>query len=120
MTTEELQNSPVFKEWAKGKVVLIHNTYYDSQEGLPSYIVITQRELKHLEIQDFNYDSRAFELYKEGKHPQYKDSYRITRFWKSPNRKDQLDKIHVSVDHADINAQQAFEILLSDYSRGLA
>ncbi len=120
MTVEELKKSPEFKEWVKGKVILIHNPYWDAQEGLPAYIVISQRELKNLELEDFNFDSRSFDLYKKGKHPQYAASYTITRFWKSPNRKDQLDKIRVSVDYSDISTDEMFALLLSEYSRGLA
>ncbi len=116
MTPEELKNSPVFKEWVKGKVVLIHNTYFDAKEPFYSYIVISQKELKDLELEDFAYDSHSFELYKEGKNPQYKDSYRITRFWKNPAS----EIIHISVDQTDITAHKAFELLLSEYSRGLA
>ena len=92
LTEEILKNSPEFKTWIKGRVSLIHNTYHDSKDPYPAYIVIHSSDM--------------------GK-------WNITRFWKSPNRKDQLDKIHVSNDHSDISTDEVFKLLLSDYSRGL-
>ena len=92
MFTEEiLKTSKEFKEWITGRVALIHNTYFDSKEPYQTYIVL------HSDM---------------GK-------WTITRFWQSPNRKGQLDKIHVSNDHVNISTEEVFKILLSDYSRGL-
>jgi len=91
-TEENLKNSTEFKEWITGRIALMHNTYFDSKEPYQTYIVV------HSDM---------------GK-------WTITRFWKSPNRKDELDKIHVSNDHVEISTEEVFKILLSDYSRGLA
>lgn len=91
LTEEDLKNSKEFKEWITGRVALIHNLYPDSEEPFPTYIVI------HSDM---------------GK-------WTFTRFWRSPNRKDQLDKIHVGNDYENISTEDAFKILLSDYSRGL-
>ena len=91
-SVEELKNSKEFKDWVTGRVALIHNTYFDSRTPYETYIVL------HSDM---------------GK-------WTITRFWKSPNRKDQLDKIHVSNDYVGISTEEAFVKLLSDYSRGLA
>lgn len=90
-TEEELKNSPEFKTWIGGRVALIHNTYFDSVEPYQTYIVL------HSDM---------------GK-------WTITRFWKSPNRKDQLNKIWASVDHRDVSTEEVFKLLLSEYSRGL-
>ena len=43
----------------------------------------------------------------------------VTRFWKSPNRKDSLDKIHVSQDLVDVSTDEVFAALVTDYSRNL-
>lgn len=91
-TEENLKNSTEFKEWITGRIALMHNTYFDSKEPYQAYIVV------HSDM---------------GK-------WTITRFWKSPNRKDELDKIHVSNDHVEISTEEVFKILLADYSRGLA
>jgi len=91
-TEENLKNSTEFKEWITGRIALMHNTYFDSKEPYQTYIVV------HSDM---------------GK-------WTITRFWKSPNRKDELDKIHVSNDHVEISTEEVFKILLADYSRGLA
>lgn len=91
LTIEILKNSEEFKSWINGKVALIHDIYQGS-EGLPSFIVL------HSDM---------------GK-------WTITRFWRSPNRKDQLEKIHVSVDYQNISTTEVFELLLTKYSRGLA
>lgn len=92
MFTEEiLKNSTEFKDWVTGRVALIHNTYFDSVEPYQTYIVL------HSDM---------------GK-------WTITRFWRSPNRKDQLDRIHVSNDYVDISTEEVFKLLLSKYSRGL-
>jgi|GEM_PF-7070049 len=91
-TEENLKNSTEFKKWITGRIALMHNTYFDSKEPYQTYIVV------HSDM---------------GK-------WTITRFWKSPNRKDELDKIHVSNDHVEISTEEVFKILLSDYSRGLA
>lgn len=91
-TQEILKQSKEFKDWVSGKVSLIHNTYFDSKEPYQTWIVVHSNE--------------------EGK-------WTITRFWQSPNRKDQLDKIHVSNDYVDISIEKVFEVLMSDYSRGL-
>lgn len=90
-TEAELKNSAEFKDWIKGKVSLIHNTYHDSKEPYGAYIVL------HSDM---------------GK-------WTITRFWQSP-KKDQLGKIYVSVDHKNISTEEVFQILLTKYSRGLA
>lgn len=39
-TKELLTNSKEFKEWATGRVALIHNTYYDSKEPYATWIVL--------------------------------------------------------------------------------
>jgi len=91
-TEENLKNSTEFKKWITGRIALMHNTYFDSKEPYQTYIVV------HSDM---------------GK-------WTITRFWKSPNRKDELDKIHVSNDHVEISTEEVFKILLADYSRGLA
>lgn len=92
-TQSVLENSTEFKGWiGKDRVVLIHNTYHDNEDITPGYIVI---------------------------HTSGMGKFSITRFWQSPNRKDQLDKIHVSADQRDISAEEVFALLLSDYSSGL-
>lgn len=45
--------------------------------------------------------------------------YSITRFWRSPNRKDQLEKIHHKRDYGSITAEEVFVILLEQYSKKL-
>lgn len=40
LTVEDLKNSPQYKEWVTGKMVLIHNTYWDSKEPYEAYIVL--------------------------------------------------------------------------------
>lgn len=90
-TEEVLKASKEFKDWVTGRVALIHNVYHDSQEPYAVYIVI------HSDM---------------GK-------YTITRFWQSPNRKDQLDKIYVSNDYVDVSSEEVFTALVTDYSRGL-
>jgi hypothetical protein len=92
MTAEELKNSPEFKQWITGRVSLIHNTYWDAKEPFYAYIVL------HSEM---------------GK-------WTITRFWKSPNMKDQVSKMQVSVDYTNISTDEVFGLLLTKYSRGLA
>jgi len=94
ITEETLKESQSFKDWiGDDKVRLIHNPYFEA-DVLPAFIVV------HSDKED-------------------DDKFTITRFWKSPNRKDQLDKIHVSVDHKNKTADEVFKLLLSDYSRGL-
>ncbi len=43
-----------------------------------------------------------------------KDKYTITRFFELGT------KMHASVDYTDISAERVFELLLTEYSRGLA
>ncbi len=40
MTVEELKNSTIFKQWVKGRVSLIHNTYWDAKEPFDAFIVL--------------------------------------------------------------------------------
>jgi hypothetical protein len=94
LTAQTLVDSKEFKDWiGDDQVRLIHNPYFDS-ETLPAFIVV------HSDKEDGN-------------------KFSITRFWQSPNRKDQLDKIHVSVDHKSKTVDEVFQLLLSDYSKGL-
>lgn len=87
MTEKILIESPEYKQWIGDYTVhLIHNTCLD----FPTFIVIYSDKV----------DSE----------------FHIARFWRSPNRKDQLDKIHVSIDHKYRSAVQVFKLLLSDYS----
>jgi hypothetical protein len=93
LTKETLIDSEVFSDWiGTDKVILIHNPYED---GYPSFIVI----------------------HSSGDEPA---KFSITRFWQSPNRRDQLDKIHVSCDHKDVTAVDVFGLLLKDYSKPLS
>jgi hypothetical protein len=85
VTKENLILTPEFKEWVKGKVILIHDPY---QDGVGTFIVISMNMGK----------------------------VSITRFWTSPNRLDQLDKIRVSLDYTDISVEETFSILLNEYS----
>jgi len=89
-TEEELKNSEEFKTSIIGRVALIHNVYYDS-EGEPLYIVLYSQMGK----------------------------WTIMRFWKSPNKKTELNKIRVKKDYQNISTEEAFKVLLSEYSRGL-
>lgn len=92
MFTEEiLKNSNEFKESITGRIILIHNTYYDSENINPAYIVIHS---------DFG-------------------KFTITRFWQSPNRKDMPDKIYSKNDYENISSEEVFKKLLSHYSKGL-
>lgn len=91
LTEEVLKNSSAFKSLVTGRVSFIHNTYFDNKEVRPAYIVVHG---------DFN-------------------KWTITRFWQSPNRKDQLDKIHTEIDYVDISTTEVFKVLLSEYSCGL-
>ena len=90
-TEQELKNSQEFKEWITGVVALIHNTYWDSKEPYQTYIVLHSNMGK----------------------------WTITRFWKSPNNKFQLDRIHVSNDYVNVSTNEVFGLLLSQYSCGL-
>ncbi len=90
LTEEILKNSKEFKQWINGRVSLIHDTY--GGEGLPSFIVLHSNMGK----------------------------WTITRFWQSPNKLTELDKIRVSNDYVDVSTDEVFKILLSEYSRALA
>lgn len=91
-TEQQLKDSAEFKEWVMGEVALIHNCYYDAKEPYGSYIVLSKED-----------DDEP-------------DLYSITRFFKHIGS----NHIYVSVDHQNITHQKVFELLLSDYSRGLA
>ena len=89
LTVDALQKSKEFNDWIGDDKVELIHCPYE--EGYPAYIVIHHGG----------------------------EGYFITRFWKSPNNKMQLNKIHVSVDHKGLTATQVFKVLLSDYSKSL-
>lgn len=94
LTIENLKNSQIYKNFISGEVVLIHNPYYDTdKKGKENTYIVIHSD---------------------------RNTYRITRFWISPNRRDQLDRIHASIDYTGLSAKETFQILLSEYSRGLA
>lgn len=90
LTEEILKNSKEFKEWVDGRIALIHNTYYDSEDkSYASFIVIHSPK-------------------------ESMGKWTITRFFEMGG------KIQVSVDAQNISTIEVFVKLLSDYSRGLA
>lgn len=111
LTKEMLLDSKIYKDYISGYVALIHNTYHDSKDkSYSAFIVVSdETKYKHKEIkwQDISRD--------EFKELQIKinGSWTITRFFKIG------DNINVSVDYADLPTEKVFEILLSEYSRGL-
>jgi hypothetical protein len=93
LTKEKLIESKEFNAWIKtDKVILIHSPY---EGGYPAFVVIHSSDNEPAK-------------------------FSITRFWQSPNRQDQLDKIRVSCDHKDVTAIDVFGILLNDYSKPLS
>lgn len=52
-TKLQLQESPEFKTWVTGKVVMIHDVYYDSGDDYAAYIVIHKDKLGKYTITRF-------------------------------------------------------------------
>jgi len=91
LTLERLKKSDEFNKWVNGRVSLIHEFYTNEPESASAFLVI------HSDM---------------GK-------YTLTRFWHSLNRKDQLEKIHVSQDSVNVAGDDVFRLLLSQYSNPL-
>ncbi len=87
---EELRNSPEFINYRWSTIeVLVHNAYYDSKEITPAYIVITRPTTHNVQL------------------------WSIARFYKMG------EKIQMSIDHQLKPAEEIFNLLLTEYSRGL-
>lgn len=91
-TEQQLKESSEFKEWIQGEIALIHNCYFDAKEPYGAYIVISKEDDDEPEL------------------------YSITRFFQHLGS----NHVYTSVDHQNITAKKVFELLLSEYSRGLA
>ena len=90
MTETTLKESQEFKKWiGDDKVRLIHDPYFES--NAPSAFIVIHS--------------------KKGS-----GKFTITRFWQ---RKNEPDKIQVSVDYENKSTEEVFKKLLFDYSRGL-
>ena len=109
LTLEILKNSKEYKDWVFGEVLLIHNTYHDSEDkSYSAFIVISdENEYSDIKWQDVSRDE-FIELQNK-----IRGQWTITRFFELGN------KIRVSVDYQDIPTKEVFEVLLSKYSRGL-
>lgn len=90
-TIEKLEASKEYKDWIRDEVVLVHDTYHDIPD-YSAFIVVTKRM--------------------DG----YAALYTITRFFPTGIT---ADRIAVSVDASDIDAEEVFKKLLKDYSTGL-
>lgn len=92
LTQEALKESPEFKEMVTGRIVLIHNPYYDHKDNISNCFIVIHSKMGR---------------------------YTITRFWRSPNLKQNSERIWKNNDYVDITAEEVFKVLLSDYSTGL-
>jgi hypothetical protein len=91
LTEGILRESKEFKENITGRIALIHEVHEESDKPCTAFIVLSM---------DYG-------------------KVTITRFWTSPNKRTELDKIRFKVDYKDISIIETFEILLTDYSRKL-
>ena len=91
-TVNELKASKEFGWFVKGTPVLIHNTYLGEPGITPAYVVVSKSQSGY---------------------------YSIQRFWKSPNRKDQLDKIYHEEDYENLDDSKVMNLLMTEYTNSL-
>ena len=112
LTLEKLQGSEQYQDWITGNVALIHNTYFDSKDQSYSAFIVVSDETDYM-YKNIKWQDVSRPEFQEMQQ-QIKGNWTITRFFEMSG------KIQVSVDYQDISTQKVFELLLSQYSRGLS
>jgi len=111
LTLTKLLDSQEYQDHITGKVALIHNVYYDTEDDYAAFIVVSD-EIKY-KHKDIKWPNVSRSEYNE-MNVKITGAWTITRFFEVNN------KLNVSIDHIDKTTMEVFEILLKQYSRGLA